>query len=129
MAKYYFAHVHLMSADTVRAAEFYEEMLGATRERTLNRDDGRTDVYLDLDGVKIAIMPTRPQAHFPMVPSPSETVLEHLAVTTDDLDAAVKELRAKGVTVEDPYEFRPGVWVTHLLGPDNMRIELAPKRT
>jgi lactoylglutathione lyase len=51
--------------------------------------------------------------------------LEHIGLTVPDIDAAVAELKAKGVRFTlDPTTVRPGVRIAFLRGPENVSIEL-----
>jgi catechol 2,3-dioxygenase-like lactoylglutathione lyase family enzyme len=51
--------------------------------------------------------------------------LDHFGLTVENIDAAVAELKAKGVpfTVE-PKTIRPGVRIAFLTAPQNVSIEL-----
>ena len=51
--------------------------------------------------------------------------LDHFGLTTDDLEGAVKELKAKGVAFTmEPREIRPGTKIAFITAPQNVSIEL-----
>jgi lactoylglutathione lyase len=51
--------------------------------------------------------------------------LDHFGMTVDNLDAAVTELKGKGVAFTmEPKTIRPGVRIAFLTAPQNVSIEL-----
>ena len=62
--------------------------------------------------------------HDPARPVTDASAVNHLVVQTDDLDATVAELAAKGVTAEPPADPGPGIRTSWLTDPDGHRIEL-----
>ncbi len=124
MPNYWFHHLHLMSPDPIRTAEFYERMFGATRGSVREMDGGRHAVNLDLNGTAIFVMS---QGEGATVPGEPQSGLEHFGLRTDDITAAVAELRANGVEIiQDVTELgRSGkLKIAFLRGPENVLIEL-----
>ena len=122
MPDYWFDHIHLISTDPSKTADLYEKMFGARRVGTRKLADGRIAVDLDLNGAMIIIMQPRAKQ---MAPGTAQTGLEHFGVRTDNLEAAVAELKAEGVNfVQDITVSRPGVKISFLLTPENTLIEL-----
>jgi len=124
MPDYSFHHLHLMSPDPIRTAEFYEKMLGATRTSVRELDGGRHAVNLDLNGTVILVASQREGA---TVPGEPQSGLEHFGLRTDDIKAAVAELRANGVEIiQDVTELgRSGnLKIAFVRGPENVKIEL-----
>ncbi len=122
MPNYWFDHVHLLSTNPLKTAKFYEQMFGAQTVGTQELTGGRTRVHLDLNGTTILAMNPRVQ---PLISSAPKTGLEHFGLRTDDLEAAVAELKAKGVEfVLEITEIQPGLKISYLLGPENVPIEL-----
>ena len=124
MPNYWFHHLHLMSPDPIRTAEFYERMFGATRVSVRAMDGGRHAVNLDLNGTAILVLSQREGA---TVPSDPQSGLEHFGLRTDDIEAAVVELRDSGVEiVQDVTELGRGgnLKIAFLRGPENVLIEL-----
>ena len=122
MPNYWFDHVHLISTDPLKTAKFYEQMFGARMVGSQELAGGRTRIHLDLNGATILVI--NPRAR-PLMPSAPKTGLEHFGMRTDDLEAAVAELKVKGVEfVLEITEVQPGLKISYLLGPENVPIEL-----
>jgi len=117
MPNYRFEHIHLMSPAPLSTAKFYENMFGASQVSTHKFDDGRVTVNLDLNGTTILI--TQPLG------DSSLAGLDHFGISTDDLVAAVEELKSNGVNfTQDVREVRPGFKISFLQAPENVTIEL-----
>jgi alkylation response protein AidB-like acyl-CoA dehydrogenase/catechol 2,3-dioxygenase-like lactoylglutathione lyase family enzyme len=83
------AHVAIVAPDLEAAQAFYGNVLGL-KERTDRPDDGRPGHWMDLGDQQLhVILPGGPQNHF--------------AIQVTDIDAAVAELRSKGIDLPDPY--------------------------
>jgi len=122
MSNYWFDHVHLSSPDPLGTAEFYEKMFGARRVGTGEYSDGRTYVQLDLNGAKILVMGQRTQ---PLVPGASPIGLDHYGLRTDNLEAAIDELKARGVNfIQEIVKAPTGARYTFFLAPDDVPVEL-----
>ncbi len=129
MPNYYYDHAHLTSPDPLKTAEFYEKMFGAKRANVRELPDGRTMVELDLNGSEILVVHPRvkpdPTPHLP----DTSYGLEHFGLITDDIEAAVAELKAKGVKFRDEIrEPRPGFKFAFVWAPENVLIELVEKK-
>jgi catechol 2,3-dioxygenase-like lactoylglutathione lyase family enzyme len=125
MPSYWYDHVHLISPDPVKTAEFYEKMFDARRVSVSELEAGRVMVELDLNGSRVLVMSRRVQPE--TAPSSPETDygLEHFGIRTDNLEAAVADLKAKGVQFkEEIREIRPGVKISFLWAPENVLVEL-----
>ena len=82
-------HVAVVAPDLRAAQAFYGELLGLS-ERTDRPGGGRPGHWMDAGRQQIHIvLPGGPDHHF--------------ALEVPDIDAAVAELRAKGIAVDDPY--------------------------
>lgn len=122
MPNYWFDHIHLISAEPLETAKFYEQTFGARRVGTRELAGGRTRVQLDLNGANILVINPRVR---PLIPDEPKTGLGHFGVRTDDLETAVTELKAKGVGfVKEIAEIQPGLKISYLVGPENVLIEL-----
>ena len=82
---YRFHHRHLIVADVAKTAAFYENTLGAKKVQEMEFR-GIPIVRLELDGLPLTISQ---QIH--------PGVGDHIGLAVDDFEAAVTELRAKGV--------------------------------
>ena len=123
MVRFNWEHVHLRSPDPEATAEWYQDKLGAEVIRTKNAD-GSTRIDLNLSGQKVFIASVDPAKVGAPPVSPYQG-LDHFGLTCDDLEAAVKELKAKGVTFTmEPKEIRPGTKIAFITAPQNVSIEL-----
>jgi catechol 2,3-dioxygenase-like lactoylglutathione lyase family enzyme len=119
-------HLHLRSLDAPKAAAFYVEAMGA-KEVTRMDVRGNLRIILDLGGLRVFVEQV-PEGT-PRPPAPPHLGIEHIGLAVDDLDAAVADLRARGVPiVVEPREARPGVRICFIDGPDRVRIELLERR-
>ena len=125
MSDYQFDHIHLNSTDPLRTAQFYESMFGARRMETLQIYGG-TVVRLDLNGQQAFIGP--PVGSPPLVPAALQPQygLIHFGIRTGNLEKAVDELKAKGVTfVQEITPLTPGTSkISYFLAPEHVLVEL-----
>jgi glyoxylase I family protein len=84
-------HVALNVTDVDEGVRFYSEVLGGT-VRTDRPDFGVSGAWIDLGAQQI---------HLVEAPVP-RNLGQHFAIRVGDLDAAVGELRSRGVDVADP---------------------------
>ena len=82
MPSSWYDHVHLISPDPVKTAEFYERMFNAKRVSVGELGAGRVSVELDLNGSRVLVMSRRVQPE--TTPSSPETDygLEHFGIRT-----------------------------------------------
>ena len=123
MSNILFDHLHQVTLDPEKTAQFYVDMFGAKILKTRKAADGRFMVYMELGGVPVSLMSPTTQNE---APSPSKHYgLHHFGIKTDDIETTVAKLKAKGVKfTQEIAEPMPGVKMTFLLGPDNLPIEL-----
>ena len=132
MPKYEINHTHLTSANPKAAVEFYVKNLGGkvTAERMLAGNQPAWDV--DLGGLLLRIssgtgaddiLKTKQAAKIDMR---AQYGLHHLGLTVDNLDEAVKDLKAKGVEIF--LEPKPGTGPAFIWGPDGVMFELIGAR-
>jgi len=125
--KYWFDHVHLISPDPVKTVAFYEKAFGAKDEGTLELADGRILTSVGLDGMSIKA--TSPK-DVPLVPNtlPGGCGLEHFGLLTDNLEAAVAELKVKGLRfVKEITEINPKTRIAFFLSPEDILVELVER--
>jgi len=125
MPGYWYDHIHLVSPDPLKTAEFYEKMFNAKRVSVTEFGEGRVGVALDLNGSSLLIKSGNVKTK--TAPDSSEPAhgLEHFGIRTDDLEAAVADLKAKGAEFTmEIREIRPGIKISFLLAPENVSIEL-----
>lgn len=122
MAQFSFHHIHLRSPDPEKTAAFYEKMFGAELIRSTVQGKPRLD--MKVGGQMFFILPTEPGTSAP-APSSPYLGLDHIGLQVTGIDAVAKELKAKGaVFTMEPNDFRPGVRIAFLRGPENVSIEL-----
>lgn len=122
MQNYRFDHVHLYSPEPVKTAEFYEKVFGAENHGVRQDPDGRTIVDLVLNGIEIKVSVPRaggPQEHYG---------LDHFGLVTDNLEAAVAELKAKGIEFVQEITSLPTADISFLLAPEGTVIEVLEKK-
>ena len=105
-------HVSLNVRDVPAALDFYTRVLGLT-QRTDRPDFSFDGAWLDAGSQQIHLI----DADVP------PSLGQHFALAVGDLDAAVAELRARGVDVTDPVGVGTGRQ-SFLADPAGNRIEL-----
>ena len=120
MPSYTFDHVHLMSRDPERLVEFLRRMFDATVIATPEAGGVKT-VMLGFHGRRVHVT----GGELEDGPADPHYGVDHFGLSTDDMDAAVADLKAKGARFsQEPAAPRPGVKTAEVVGPDNVRIEL-----
>lgn len=126
MSPYRFDHIHLRTPDPEGTAAFYVSAFGAEIKQRVT-PGGRLRIVLDLGAVPLFVEEV--PAETPAPPPPPFLGIEHIGLGIDDLDAALADLKAKGVPlVSGPTEARPGVRIAFLQAPDGVRVELIERR-
>jgi len=126
---YWYDHIHLVSPDPEKTAQFYQRMFGARLVSSRQLADGRTNIELDLNGSRVLVINQKTQSEASPAPAEASYGLGHFGILTDDLEAAVADLKAKGVEfTEEIRVVRPGVRVSFLKGPDSVIIELLERK-
>ena len=125
MSYYSYHHIHLISPDPIRTAQFYENMFNADRVSTRELPDGRVSIELSLNGSIILLMQRPVQVEATPASDIAINGLDHFGIITDNLETAIADLKAKGVKFRDEMrEARPGLKIAFLWGPENVLIEL-----
>jgi lactoylglutathione lyase len=121
MPKYNFEHVHLISPDPVKTAEFYVKHLGARQESIMSMPNGAKAVRLKIGDTLIIISPPRG--------TPPVYGLEHFGLSTDNMTVTISELKAAGCTFRgEPMEISPGTTIAFFWTPDKVLIELVEEK-
>src|SRR2546425_3101385 len=116
-------HVVLRVSDQARSQRFYVEMLGCTVDHVNERI---SLIHLRFGDHMIDLVPGS-------AAPPSAGGVDHvcLSIDCDDLEGVVRELRARGVTVEGEISDRRGAYgrgpSIYLRDPDGYKIELKPR--
>jgi len=129
MPDYWYDHVHVTSPNPEATAKWIADKFGAEVKSPWTAPNGVVHIIVDLKGASILV---KGRAEKPTVePTLPESTygLEHFAILTDDLDAAVAELKAQGVVlVQDIVKLRPGARNAFVRGPDNTLIEIIERK-
>ena len=117
MSKYKFDHIHVMSLDPEKTAEFYEKTFGARLVEKMDMGKGRYMLKLDLCGVTMLISKTNDE---------KQTGLGHFGMCTPHLQKAVDELKVKDVKFPmEVTKISPALTISFLEAPDKIRVELS----
>ena len=129
MPNYSYDHVHLISSDPIKAAEFYEKAFGAKRVNVATHSDGTTFAVLSLPGTKIIIGSPPHNERRTLQDSPQKYLgLEHWGIMTDNLDETVRNLKVMGVQFVQEVTRFPGLSIAYIMGPDNVLIEIMERK-
>ncbi|MFS1185978.1 VOC family protein [Bacillus velezensis] len=118
-------HIAIICSDYEKSKAFYTEILGfGTIKETYRKDRGSYKLDLALDGayaIELFSFPDPPERPT----RPEAAGLRHLAFTVNDLEAAVRELKEKGIETE-PIRTDPltGKRFTFFFDPDKLPLEL-----
>lgn len=116
-------HAAVIASDYRKAREFYVDTLGFPVLREHYREE-RGDWKIDLqfgDGaLELFVIPSAP----PRPSYPEARGLRHLAFRVDDIEAAVRELKGKGVPCEPVRADPCGGRFTFFHDPDGLPLEL-----
>jgi catechol 2,3-dioxygenase-like lactoylglutathione lyase family enzyme len=117
MQKYKFDHIHLMSPNPEKTAEFYQKMFNARMQEPVDLGQGRIMLSLDLGGVTVLISKTADEKQYG---------LAHFGISTPHLKEAVAELKAKNVKFPmEITKISPQLTISFVDAPDNVRLELS----
>jgi lactoylglutathione lyase len=122
MPNFKYHHIHLISPDPEKTADFYATLFGAKKGAVRKTPSGAMSVSLDLHGSSILVGGPRIQ--------PAKYGLDHFGLVTDDMEAAVKDLKTSGVKFQmESTEVRPGMKIAFFWGPENTLIELTEDKS
>ena len=124
MPNYTYDHIHIRSQDPMATAQWYEKMFGAKIIES-TQPDGSPRVDLDINGLTVFIMRVATDAPAPGADTEVSLGLDHFGLRVENMDAAVAELTGKGAEFTmEPRKLRPGLIITYIVAPENVRIEL-----
>lgn len=118
-------HAAIICSDYMKSKRFYTEILGFTvtaEHYRADRDSCKLDLAVNgLYQIELFSFPGSP----PRPSYPEARGLRHLAFAVEDIEAAVDELRAKGVTTEDiRVDELTGKRFVFFRDPDDLPLEL-----
>jgi len=117
-------HIHLRCRDVEATARFYGEMFGG---RVFHRRGGGSTsiTEVDLGGLKLFLSPAPTADALEPKGSASRLGVWQLSFRVKDLDAAVAELKGKGVAFpKEPVVLASGARAAFFEGPDGVEMEL-----
>ena len=124
MPNYTYDHIHIRSQDPMATAQWYEKMFGAKIIES-TQPDGSPRVDLDINGLTVFIMRVATDAPAPGADTEVSLGLDHFGLRVENMNAAVAELTEKGAEFTmEPRKLRPGLIITYIVAPENVRIEL-----
>lgn len=117
-------HVAIICSDYAVSKRFYTEILGFREIREAYRAERRSyklDLAVGDSQIELFSFPDPPTR----VSRPEACGLRHLAFEVEDVEAALKELRAQGVEAEDiRIDEYTGKKFTFFRDPDDLPLEL-----
>ncbi len=124
MAVFLKSLVNIYSADMRRATDFYGRVLGLAETYRFPYEGEPEHVEFDVGGATIAVSSPAGLRSHGMPPATPGHPFE-LGIKTDNLDAAVSELRASGVAIiKEPSMNPAGVRYAYIADPDGNWISL-----
>ena len=124
MPNYTYDHIHIRSQHPMATAQWYEKMFSAKIIES-TQPDGSPRVDLDINGLTVFIMRVATDAPAPGADTEVSLGLDHFGLRVENMDAAVAELTEKGAEFTmEPRKLRPGLIITYIVAPENVRIEL-----
>jgi lactoylglutathione lyase len=122
MASFKFDHIHVYSPDPHKSAEFYIKTFGAEKTGSNTDPKGRTIVDLMMNGVNLKI------SH-PWEPGAKDVrALDHFGVITENLDAAIIELKKQGYKFVMEKTSVPTANISFFEGPEKILIEVVEQK-
>lgn len=128
MQTYRIDHIHLISPNIEPTKDWYCNILGG-KVTFEGEFKGSKVYYVDLNGFNIIIVKQLPNEKPISATIQTREGLDHFGVAIDDMDAAVADLKEKGVKfVVEPMQVRPGLRIAYIEAPYKVRIELSERK-
>lgn len=124
MPKILSAMINIFSRDIAEAAHFYGRILGLPETYRFPRDGEPEHVEFRAGVATIAVSSAAGlRSHGMPAPTPGHPF--EVGLETDDVDAAVRELRARGVTIiREPSTSPAGIRYAYIADPDGTWLSL-----
>ncbi|SEQ46893.1 lactoylglutathione lyase/glyoxylase I family protein [Devosia sp. YR412] len=113
------AHACIFAHDLDATEAFYRDVLGISTAFTFKRGEERIGYYLDLGARTFIEVFRKAESRF------AETdQINHICLETEDIDALVAHLQAKGVSITDKKLGVDGTWQAWLADPNGVKMEI-----
>ena len=121
---FHFGHIHLISPDPDKAAEFYCKHFGASISRRDPDLAGAPNVRLKLGNMSLFIRGIR--ASDKMAPQPNGRIhgVDHFGLDVDDFEATVERLKKANIPCVDGPRSVGAYRVAFFQCPDNVLVEV-----
>lgn len=118
-----FNHVHLFCSDLEASERWLVDGFGAEVVERRDSNDVQA-VELRLANTRVLLRSAREGENLASAGA-RHFGTDHWGLGVTDLDATAAELKRRGMFFEmEPRQFRPGVRIAFVRGPDNVRVEL-----
>lgn len=113
------AHVCIFAHDLDETAEFYRSVLGIEKVFNFRRDGAVIGYYLQ------AGQDTHIEVFHKDTAAFAETnAINHICLEVENMDEAIAQVRAQGVSILDKKRGADGTWQSWLADPNGVKIEL-----
>lgn len=118
-----FDHIHVFCSDLDATERWFLEGLGAS---LVARRESRGIRLIEMTLGGIQILARGPREGERLAPAGERRFgADHFGLRVPDVDAAIAELRGRGVAIEvEPWDFTPTMRIAFVKGPDDVRVEL-----
>jgi len=121
---FHFGHIHLLSPDPDKAAEFYCKHFGASISSRNPNLAGAPNVRLKLGNLSLFIRGVRPTDKMAAQPSGKVQGIDHFGIDVDDFDATVERFQKAGIPCVDGPRSVGDYRVAFYQCPDSVLIEV-----
>jgi catechol 2,3-dioxygenase-like lactoylglutathione lyase family enzyme len=122
-----FEHVHVYASDPDATVAWLTGLGGAVAA-VYNHPGYPTAYDIEIGGQTLQVRGQRGNERFDPAGTARRFGIDHICLVADDMDAALEQLAANGITPETTFEngfsIPPGI--AFLRGPDNLWVEIAP---
>lgn len=121
---FHFGHIHLISPDADKSAEFWIKHFGATISRRDPNLAGAPNVRLKLGNLSLFIRGVRPTDKMASQPDGKIRGIDHFGIDVDDFDATVARFQQAGIPCVDGPRSVGEYRVAFYQCPDNVLVEV-----
>ncbi len=116
-------HIHFYCGDVEKTVAYFRDVFGG-KELSREKRPNSVLVRMDIQGAILALMAVPPESG-QFDTGKKTRGLDHIGFKVKDLQAALEEVKAKGVRISQDLTVLPsGLKMAFVEGPDGIRIEL-----